>query len=153
MTSIVNLIEYEEGWREKPYFCSEGYPTIGFGFKIGPKGAPLSNYQFKVTKPVGEVWLLELLSEFERDMLKYSHVSDALVACNEARKAVLVSMAYQMGVDGLAAFKNTLRAVSEGRWADAKAGMLNSKWAKQTPARAARHADQMLTGEWDKAYA
>lgn len=152
MTSIVNLIEYEEGWREKPYLCSEGYPTIGFGFKIGPKGVPLSSYQFKVTKPIGEVWLLELLSQFEQDMLKYSHVADALGACNEARKAVLVSMAYQMGVDGLAAFKNTLRAVAEGRWSDANSGMLNSKWAKQTPVRAARHAEQMETGEWCKLY-
>ncbi|QDH46775.1 putative lysozyme [Aeromonas phage LAh_8] len=152
MTSIVNLIELEEGWREKPYFCTEGYPTIGFGFKIGPKGAPLSNYQFKISKAVGAVWLNELVDEFVKDMEKYQHIDDALKACNDARKAVLISMAYQMGVDGLAAFKNTLRAVAESRWTDAKAGMLNSKWAKQTPERANRHANQMLTGEWDKVY-
>lgn len=40
-TSIIQLIQIEEGYREKAYYCSEGYPTIGTGHKIGPKGAPL----------------------------------------------------------------------------------------------------------------
>ncbi len=152
MTSIVNLIEHEEGWREKPYLCSEGYPTVGFGFKIGPKGAPIVNYQIRLPKPVGVVWLSELLGSVQSDMEKHPHIAEALESCNEAQKAVLISMAYQMGVDGLAAFKNTLKAVAERRFSDAKAGMLNSKWAKQTPVRAARHANQMESGEWCPLY-
>lgn len=67
---------------------------------------------------------------------------------NEPREAVLIGMAFQMGTKGLLAFKNTLRAVQEGRWKDAKQGMLRSLWAQQTPERAKRMAEQMLTGEW-----
>ena len=43
MSNITSLLQYEEGFREKPYVCSEGYPTVGTGIRIGPKGAAPSN--------------------------------------------------------------------------------------------------------------
>ena len=57
----ISLIKYEEGWRPKPYLCSEGYPTAGFGFKLGPKNAPLSYYTFTLPLSAGEAWLTSLL--------------------------------------------------------------------------------------------
>ncbi|MEK7945714.1 glycoside hydrolase family protein [Pigmentiphaga sp. YJ18] len=65
-----------------------------------------------------------------------------------ARQGVLLAMAFQMGIDGLLSFKNTLAAVQRGDYAAAKAGMRDSLWARQTPERAQRMADQMLTGTW-----
>ena len=65
-----------------------------------------------------------------------------------ARQGVLVNMAFQMGTAGLLAFNRTLVAIAQQRYAEASAYMLQSKWAKQTPARAKRMADQMETGEW-----
>ena len=152
MSNIINLLNYEEGWSDKPYYCSEGYPTVATGIRIGPKGAPLSVYQFTVSKAVGAVWLSEMIQQKVADMSTHSNITAAMSVCNDARKSVLISMAYQMGADGLAAFNNTLKAVAERRWNDAANGMLNSKWAKQTPNRAARHAQQMLSGEWRKEY-
>lgn len=67
---------------------------------------------------------------------------------DEARRGVLVNMAFQMGVDGLLGFKNTLNMIQSGRYSDAAKGMLNSLWAKQTPARAKRMSEQMRTGVW-----
>lgn len=67
---------------------------------------------------------------------------------NEARQAVLIGMAFQMGIDGLKGFVNTLRNIEAGFYDKAASGMLNSKWARQTPARAQRMSDQMRTGEW-----
>lgn len=64
------------------------------------------------------------------------------------RRGVLVNMAFQMGVDGLLGFKNTLAMIERGHYQAAAAGMLNSKWAKQTPARANRLSVQMATGVW-----
>lgn len=150
--NITKLIEYEEGWRSRPYLCSEGYPTVGFGFKLGPKSAPLSQYRFTLPKPAGEAWLSSLLGELEVAMLSNSRVRAAMSSCNDARRAVLASMAYQMGVDGLSGFRNMLSAVADGRWDDAKAEMLDSRWAKQTPERAERHSNQMLSGEWFAGY-
>lgn len=152
--TIISLIKYEEGWRPKPYLCSEGYPTGGFGFKLGPKNAPLSYYTFTLPLSAGEAWLTSLLESTESEMLKNSSIAQALKACEPfpARKAVLISMAYQMGIDGLAGFKNTLKNIGAGRWNDAATGMLDSKWAKQTPNRARRHAEQMRTNIWAKEY-
>lgn len=153
MTTIVDLIHFEEGWRERPYLCSLGYPTAGFGFKIGPKGAPISQYQFILPIEAGAAWLETLLTKTRSNMMQRPRIAAAMNACDEVRQAVLISMAYQMGVDGLDQFKSTLKAVAECRWDDAASGMLDSKWAKQTSGRAKRHAEQMRTGEWAKEYA
>ena len=65
-----------------------------------------------------------------------------------ARRGVLVNMAFQMGIDGLLGFKNTLAMIERGDYQGASKGMLNSLWARQTPARANRLSVQMATGEW-----
>ena len=152
MPDIISMLNYEEGFSAKPYYCSAGYPTIGIGKRIGPKGAPLSQYQFTVSKQLAAVWLSEELQQKVADMSTHANITAAMAACNDSRKAILISMAYQMGADGLAKFNNTLKAVAEQRWNDAANGMLNSAWAKQTPNRAKRHAQQMLTGEWSPEY-
>lgn len=64
------------------------------------------------------------------------------------RQGVLVAMAFQMGIDGLLGFKNTLALVQRGDYEAAAKGMLNSKWASQTPERAHRMSEQMRLGNW-----
>ena len=64
------------------------------------------------------------------------------------RFAALLNMAFQMGVDGLLGFTNTLAMVRSGDYPAAATGMLNSLWAKQTPERANRLSTQMRTGQW-----
>ena len=152
MPNITSLLQYEEGFREKPYLCSEGYPTVGTGIRIGPKGAALSNYQFTVPMEVDAVWLQYKLNECMRGMLSNERISKAINVLDEARTAVLVSMAYQMGVAGLAQFKNTLYLVETKQFEEAAKAMLDSKWARQTPNRARRHAEQMRSGLWCTEY-
>lgn len=65
-----------------------------------------------------------------------------------ARRGVLVNMAFQMGISGLLAFKNTLAMIEAGKYQDAAKAMLQSKWAGQTPARAQRLSNQMASGYW-----
>ena len=62
------------------------------------------------------------------------------------RAAVLLNMAYNLGVDGLLQFKNTLAMVKGGRYGDAASNMLLSTWAKQVKGRAVRLSQQMKTG-------
>ena len=149
MSMIIPLLNFEEGFRSRPYIDTEGYPTVGVGFLIGPKGASVSNYTFSLSKNVSDVWLQELVNSKLSDMKSQPSVAAALKQCNPARADILQSMAYQMGVDGLAGFKNTLAMIAAGNFTGAAAGMLNSKWAKQTPKRAQRHAEVMRTGTYD----
>lgn len=148
MADILMLLKYEEGFSAKPYYCSAGFPTIGIGQRIGPKGAPLKLYEFTVSEPLAAVWLTEKVKETLDDMERYPNIKAAMDACNEPRKAILISMAYQMGAEGLSKFTNTLRSVAKQDWHAAQAGMLASKWRSDTPNRAHRHAIQMLNGNW-----
>ena len=152
MADIISLLNHEEGFSAKPYYCSAGYPTIGIGQRIGPKGAPLKLYEFTVSKPLAAVWLTEKVKETMEDMDGYQNIMAAMAVCNAPRQAVLISMAYQMGAEGLSKFANTLKSVAAERWHEAQAGMLASLWAKQTPNRANRHALQMLNGSWYPEY-
>lgn len=148
MSDIYKMMDFEEGWESRPYLCSEDYPTVGFGFKLGPKGAPIEQYDFELPRNVGESWLSSILRKNFKTMQDHNQIGPAMYGCGTVRAAVLQSMAYQMGVDGLGKFINTLSAIKAGHWELAKAGMLDSKWARQTPERAQRHAEQMLTGKW-----
>lgn len=67
---------------------------------------------------------------------------------DDARKGVLLNMSFQLGVEGLLAFKNTLSMVEQGKYTEAAENMLLSKWATQTPERAKRLAKQMSSGQW-----
>ena len=62
--NIFELLEYEEGFRAKPYYCSEGFVTIGIGSLIGPKHADLDLYQFTVNREVAEAMLMKELLQF-----------------------------------------------------------------------------------------
>ncbi len=149
MSQIIPILNFEEGYREKPYRDTLGYPTVAGGIKIGPKGAALSNYTFTVPRRVGDVWKGVFVENTIPEMQLRPAIISALKSCNDARRDVLISMAYQMGVPGLAGFKNTLAMISEGNFDGASRGMLNSLWAKQTPERAQRHAEVMRSGSYD----
>src|SRR3546814_2002261 len=55
-----------------------------------------------------------------------------------------------VGAAGLAGFKNSLKLVEQKRWAEAAANMMLSKWAKQTPERAARVTKMIETGAYQR---
>jgi len=149
MSQIIPILNFEEGYVESPYVDSLGFPTVAGGIRIGPKGASLSNYTFRVPRKVGDTWKQVIVDEKVLDMNSRPAIYAALKQCNPARADILYSMAYQMGVDGLAAFNNTLVMISNGNFTGAAEGMLSSLWAKQTPGRARRHAEVMRTGSYD----
>jgi len=148
MSKVIQILMYEEGYQEKPYRDTEGYPTVGCGIKIGPKGAALDNYIFNLPRTVAEVWLQEMLNSQMKDINRRPSILAALRQCNTPRADVLYSMAYQLGVDGLSAFKNTLLLIAAGNFSGAAEAMLASLWARQTPTRAQRHADVMRSGTY-----
>jgi len=136
---IIQQLKREEGVRASAYQDSLGYWTIGVGRLIDArKGGGLSEDEIEY-----------LLANDVRQ--KTAEVRAALPwydGLNDARKAVLVGMAFQMGAAGLLGFRQTLGAVRGERYANAAGLMLQSSWAKQTPGRANRMARQMETGEW-----
>jgi len=139
MSRLAKLLESDEGRRRAVYQDHLGFWTIGVGRLIDArKGGGLSDEEIDY-----------LLANDIRD--KTADVLKALpwvATMSEARQAVVICMAFQMGVTGLLAFKSALGAMRDERYADAANGMKDSLWAKQTPERAKRLAYQMETGEW-----
>jgi lysozyme len=139
-----NVITIEEGWASRQYYCSEHYVTIGYGRKVSDKkNAPLTNEV--TTKEKEIIFVKEKIRELSYALM--SRYSVAWNKCNQARQAILISMAYQLGLTGVSQFQKMWMALSNGDFSLAAKEMLNSKWAKQTPNRTKRHVEQMERGE------
>jgi|AraplaDrversion2_2_1032049.scaffolds.fasta_scaffold00773_63 lysozyme len=67
---------------------------------------------------------------------------------SEARQNVLANMCFNLGIKRLLLFVNMLDHARAGRYTEAAAEMLDSKWAKQVGDRARRLAELMRKGEF-----
>lgn len=108
-----------------------GNVTIGIGHNLSGIGVRPDEKTLMYTNDVNEAE-----SAARRLIPEFDQLSDG-------RKMVVVNMAFNMGYDTFSQFRNTIGAIREGRWADAKRGMLNSTWARQTKGRAIRLANIM----------
>ncbi len=127
--TITASLKRHEGFRSRVYNDSLGIPTIGYGFAI--KDLVLSE---SISSLILKDKVSVLVSQV-RDKFPWIDASP------ENIQEVIVEMCYQLGVTGVSYFKNTLKALEERRWSDAASGMLDSKWAKQTPKRAKEMSD------------
>jgi lysozyme len=116
-----------------------GFWTIGIGRLIDPKKGG------GITREEAAYLLRNDINKVDRQVQERF---PWVVTLSEARRGVLLAMAFQMGVDGLNNFKKTLTMIEQGEYQKASVEMLDSTWAKQTPERAKRLALQMKTDAW-----
>jgi lysozyme len=135
--TIWDRVEQHESFVPHAYQDSLGLWTIGIGRMIDgrKKGG--------ITRPEAELLL-------ENDLDKREAALDMRLSwwrsIDIVRQGVLLEMTFQMGIDGLLKFANTLTQVHRGNYAAAAAGMRRSLWARQTPNRAERLARIMEQG-------
>ena len=140
MEKLTAQLRRDEGTKSAAYQDSLGFLTIGVGRLIDSR------------KPGAG------LRPDEIDYLLKNDIADRVAALtkalpwfsvlDDARRGVLVNMAFQLGTAGLLEFSYTLGLVRDGKYAEASMQMLKSRWASQTPERAKRLAEQMKTGSW-----
>ena len=146
--NVIKMLKQEEGYREHAYYCSEGYPTIGIGWKLGPKGASLDNYKYMaVSEEIAGIKCSEKIEEIKSQLAKNIPFFFML---SYPRQGVLISMAYQMGTDGLLKFKRMIAAMKAEDYETASTEGLDSRWAIQTPVRANRQMKTLKSGTWDE---
>mgnify|MGYP003402569413 FL=1 len=139
------MLAKEEGFRAKPYYCSEDYVTIGYGEKIGDKYEALPNIE--TTEPVAYKKMMGLIEVNEKTLLNNPDLYRCYFHLNDARKAVMLSIVYQIGIYRLLKFKKLIAALETASYSKAADEMLNSLAARQTPKRWLRNAEQMRSGE------
>lgn len=128
---MIEMIKQHEGLRLKPYKCTAGKVTIGYGRNLEDVG----------------------IREREADLLLENDIKDSMSYVNSYnfhangfRKAALVDMMYNLGPTRFAGFKKMIAAINECDFDRAADEMLDSKWSKQVGARAVRLAEIMRTG-------
>lgn len=139
ISQATERLKIDEGLVLHAYQDHLGYWTIGYGRLIDKRkggGITKDEAAYLFSNDINTV-----LEELRWKLVWFDHLTDP-------RKAVLLNMAYQLGVPGLLGFKRTLAMIQTGDYESAAANMLKSKWASQTPARAKRMAEQMRTNEW-----
>jgi lysozyme len=131
---LIDILKRDEGVRLFPYKDTVGKWTIGVGRNLDDVGISLDEAEYLLRNDIRKV---------EADARKYPWYA----GLNDARKAVVLSMIFNMGAEGFAGFKNTIASIAAGNYEDAASRMLRSKWSSQVGNRAVRLAAMMRTGE------
>lgn len=137
-TALIRELIGEEDEVLHAYADSRGYLTIGVGRLIDArKGGGISQEESRYL-------LNNDIDSKLHDLLTRAPVFTAL---DDVRQRALCNMCFQLGIDGLLKFKKMWAALVAGDWQAAHDEALDSAWARQTPARAERVAQMLLTGE------
>lgn len=134
MLDLAAQLRRDEGLRLKPYKDSVGKLSIGYGRNLDDVG----------------------IFSAEADVLLANDIRNATVILesnfpwttnlDQVRKDVLLNMTFNMGIGGVAGFKDMLASVQSGNYSAAARAMLDSKWAEQVGPRAQRLSIQMESG-------
>ena len=131
---VATLIKKHEGLRLRPYKCTAGKLTIGYGRNLDDNG----------------------ISEVEAEQMLHNDIQNCYAAClkfpfwnelNAARQAVLIDMCFNLGITKMKQFKKMLAALEIGAYYRAAHEMLDSHWARQVTSRATELAEIMEKGE------
>jgi len=127
-------IRKHEGLELKPYHDSVGVLTIGYGRNL-TNGINLSE---------AELMLRNDLITAQEDAKKFSAV--AWNQMNDARKAVVINMAFNLGYARLSKFVLFRAALAIGDWEKAARRMESSLWYQQVKGRAVELTKQRRDG-------
>lgn len=137
-SNILDLLTLHEGYRQFIYEDTVGKRTIGIGFNLDDVGLSLEE---------AKAVLAIRVANTEKEVLA---ALPWVRWIDPVRRAVIIDMAYNMGMPTLLTFKRTLSSVQYGHYELAAQQMLESKWARQVKKRAVRLSNMMKTGEWPK---
>lgn len=134
--TLVDQLVRDEGMRLHPYTDTRGKMTIGVGRNLTDDG---------ISEPEAEMLLsndIAIASSRLEEVFPWTNGLD------DVRRGALINMTFNMGIGGLAEFRNFLECLKAGDYKLARDQMLDSKWATEVGSRAHRLAIQIETGVW-----
>lgn len=130
----IQTLRVHEGLELKPYKCTTGKLTIGYGRNLTDNG--ISTFEADAFLEVDARTALE--------------DAKAVVPCyeylNKARQAVLIDMAYNLGRTKLKGFKKMIQAIEDCDYDEASFQMIDSVWGTQVGERASFLSNTMRDG-------
>lgn len=131
MINYKERIKQHEGFRGKPYRCTAGKLTIGYGRNIEDNG---------ITEAEASFLLDNDLKRCESECRQIFYWFDNL---DDTRRSVIVEMDFNLGLKKFLGFKKMLAACEKKDYELAAREMLDSLWARQVGQRAETLADLM----------
>ena len=155
---LIDSIKNHEGYVKEPYRDHLGFWTVGFGHLIENTDiCDFINSQNRIIETLGDLsdaltdeslhlkWLNDDITEAVESAKLFA--GEAWGSINDRQREVIAEMAYQMGRSRLFTFRRFQEAVKSGQREMAVSEMLSSKWARQTPSRAAYLAAKFSTND------
>ena len=130
---LKEMLKRHEGVKSKVYRCPAGKRTIGVGWNLDANPLPsdiasflqMHNY---ITDEMIER-LLDISIETATDNCRDVYL--AFDTFSENRRFALIDFMFNCGIGTVLTFRNTNRAINEGRWEDAANGIKHSAYWKQ----------------------
>ena len=137
-SKLLESVKKHEGYRNKVYLDTLGKRTVGVGHLC------VEDF-WEDDKEYEESFLMEIL---EKDLQSAIDQADDMckgLELHEDAKHIIIEMIFQLGGHGVSKFRNMWKALKETppNYFEAHVQMLDSRWAKQTPNRAADMAEKM----------
>jgi lysozyme len=146
--SLETSVEIHEAYREHLYQDSKGLWTFAIGRCVETN--PLTSGEWKYLADNGHiavsithdgaVWLME--SQLQSIRGQCMRMFDFWPALSDARRDVLVEMAYQMSIQRLLGFHDMLEAIRLGQFKRAADAGRDSKWARED---SPKRAEELMT--------
>lgn len=133
--TILHAYDDYNGREIKPKTFVEGQVTIGIGRNLVDKGISQEEAEYLLRNDIKEVYY---------DL--HTRVK-GFKALSFVRKAVLVNMAFNMGINKMMKFAKMLKHIEEQDYHKASKEMLLSKWAKQVGYRAIEMSESMKNNQ------
>ncbi len=127
MKELLESIKANEGFRSKPYYCTNQVLTIGYGFSV-----EYLELDQEMCDQILEKKVKKLVDQVNKKWDWVEHLP-------KKAQHVLYEMVYQLGLNSVSKFKLTLGHLKNHEFLLASEEMLDSKWAKSdSPDRASR---------------
>lgn len=124
--ALMIMIKDHEGFRDKPYLCSGGKLTIGWGRNLDDVG---------LSKAEAEVLLANDIKGAIKDI---KSVFPKFNTFSVNRQNALTDMMFNLGKPKFSGFENMITAIKAGDWKGAKAEAIDSDWHSQVGDRAVK---------------
>lgn len=133
-TPYLEALAGDEGFSDKIYYDEYHHATLGIGLNLDAG----IDYEMAYAAMAAKYYTLH------RTLNKIYPFFDFL---SSPRQYVLVNMAYNMGLTGLASFRDFLAALEKFDYEGASAALIASNYYRQVGPRARRLADVIHTNE------
>lgn len=121
---LIEMLKRHEGFRSKPYHCSAGKLTIGYGRNIEDNG---------ISRCEATMLLLEDIDQATENV---SSIFPYFNSYSADRQNSLINMVFNLGISRFRLFKKMILAIKKNDWAEAARQAKDSRWYKQVGARA-----------------